>query len=139
MVEKLMKDNELVDLNDYLIPEKFRTVRDEGMLIDGGITEVKVVVNMHDKFAKQLTFDVSTMYVIYGFGVMTEKVKEINRSKYASYYGDGILRKITLNDCGERFLMVFDLGKSAPDMVLSVSAEQVKNLLNNCIHSRYEY
>lgn len=139
MVEKLMKDNELVDLYDYLIPEKFRTVRDEGMLSEGGISEVKVVINMHDKFAKQLTFEVSTMNVIYGFGIMTEKVREINRSRYASYYGDGILKKITLNDCGERFLMVFDLGKYAPDIVLSVNAEQVKNLLDNCIHSRYEY
>ena len=123
----------LVKLSDYFIPEKFRTITANAIDVRGGTTEMPVVFNINTEFSKRLTFEFSTMLVIYGFGIMNAKVKEINKHEYYSYMGDGVLKRITFNDCGERFVMVLEL-TDAPDKLLAVSANEVAQLLNECMH-----
>ena len=99
----------------------------------GGITEMQAVFNINTDFAERLTFQFSTMLVIYGFGILNDKLIEINKSKYVGYKEENVLKRITFNDCGERFVMVLELS-DAPDKLLAVTADDVEYLLNNCLH-----
>ena len=126
MTTEKVNDLELVKLSEYFTPVKFRT-------IPGGITEMQAVFNINTDFAKRLTFQFSTMLVIYGFGILNDKLIEINKSKYVGYKEENVLKRITFNDCGERFVMVLELS-DAPDKLLAVTADDVEYLLNNCLH-----
>lgn len=138
MTSQKVNDLELVKLSDYFTPEKFRTIPGSAITNRGGATEVQVVFNINAEFGKRLNFAFSTMFVIYGFSIMNDKLRKINKNKYASYMSEGVLKRITLNDCGERFVMVLELS-DAPDELLAVTADEVEYLLNNCMHPAEEY
>ena len=123
MTTEKVNDLELVKLSDYFTPGKFRTIPGTAMTDRGGITD----------FAKRLTFQFSTMLVIYGFGILNDKLIEINKSKYVGYKEENVLKRITFNDCGERIVMVLELS-DAPDKLRAVTADDVEYLLNNCLH-----
>lgn len=133
MTTEKVNDLELVKLSDYFTPGKFRTILGTAMTDRGGITEMQAVFNINTDFAKRLTFQFSTMLVIYGFGILNDKLIEINKSKYVGYKEENVLKRITFNDCGERFVMVLELS-DAPDKLLAVTADDVEYLLNNCLH-----
>lgn len=133
MTTEKVNDLELVKLSDYFTPGKFRTIPGTAMTDRGGITEMQAVFNINTDFAKRLTFQFSTMLVIYGFGILNDKLIEINKSKYVGYKEENMLKRITFNDCGERFVMVLELS-DAPDKLLAVTADDVEYLLNNCLH-----
>lgn len=134
--ESLTKTEE-VQLSEYLTPDKFRTVRDDAMLGEGGISEIKVRIEMRDAFAKTLNFDYSSLHIIYGFAIMSKKLKEVNKNYHASYFGDGVLKRIVLSDNGDKFIMVLELS-DAPDILLNVNTDDVRELLNNCMHAKPE-
>ena len=131
MTTEKVNDLELVKLSDYFTPGKFRTI--PGTAMTDRITEMQAVFNINTDFAKRLTFQFSTMLVIYGFGILNDKLIEINKSKYVGYKEENVLKRITFNDCGERFVMVLELS-DAPDKLLAVTADDVEYLLNNCLH-----
>ena len=133
MTTEKVNDLELVKLSDFFSPGKFRTIPGTAMRVRGGITEMQAVFNINTDFAKRLTFQFSTMLVIYGFGILNDKLIEINKSKYVGYKEENVLKRITFNDCGERFVMVLELS-DAPDKLLAVTADDVEYLLNNCLH-----
>ena len=133
MTTEKVNDLELVKLSDYFTPGKFRTIPGTAMTDRGGITEMQAVFNINTDFAKRLTFQFSTMLVIYGFGILNDKLIEINKSKYVGDKEENVLKRITFNDCGERFVMVLELS-DAPDKLLAVTADDVEYLLNNCLH-----
>ncbi|MDD5936210.1 MAG: hypothetical protein PUC65_11750 [Clostridiales bacterium] len=137
MTTEKVNDLELVRLSDYFVPEKFRTVPGESSALLGGVTEIQVEFNIREKFAKRLHFDFSSLLIIYGYGQMNDKLCEINEHKYVRYLGEGVLKRISLNDCGERFVMVFELS-DAPDILKAVTADEVEKLLNNCRHPNNE-
>ena len=70
MTTEKVNDLELVKLSDYFTPGKFRTIPGTAMTDRGGITEMQAVFNINTDFAKRLTFQFSTMLVIYGFGIL---------------------------------------------------------------------
>lgn len=133
MTTEKVNDLELIKLSDYFVPEKFRTVPGQLNSLVGGISEVQVIFNLHSEFTKQLTFDFSSLLIIYGYGQLSDKLKEINKHEYINFMGEGVLKRIVLNDCGERFVMVFELS-DAPDMLKAVTAKEVADLLNGCRH-----
>ena len=133
MTTEKVNDLELVKLSDYFTPGKFRTIPGTAMTDRGGFSVMQAVFNMNTEFAKRLTFEFSTMLVIYGFGILNDKLIEINKSKYVGYKEENVLKRITFNDCGERFVMVLELS-DAPDKLLAVTADDVEYLLNNCLH-----
>ena len=133
MTTEKVNDLELVKLSDYFTPGKFRTIPGTAMTDRGPNTEMQAVFNINTDFAKRLTFQFSTMLVIYGFGILNDKLIEINKSKYVGYKEENVLKRITFNDCGERFVMVLELS-DAPDKLLAVTADDVEYLLNNCLH-----
>ena len=133
MTTEKVNDLELVKLSDYFTPGKFRTIPGTAMTDRGGITEMQAVFNINTDFAKRLTFQFSTMLVIYAFGILPAKLIQINKSKYVGYKEENVLKRITFNDCGEWFVMVLELS-DAPDKLLAVTADDVEYLLNNCLH-----
>ena len=117
MTTEKVNDLELVKLSDYFWPEKFRIIPGSAITERGGISE---------------------MLVIYGFGILNDKLIEINKSKYVGYEEENVLKRVTFNDCGQRFVMVLELS-DAPDKLLAVTADEVAYLLNNCLHPRNVY
>ena len=104
MTTEKVNDLELVKLSDYFTPGKFRTIPGTAMTDRGGITEMQAVFNINT-----------------------------DKSKYVGYKEENVLKRITFNDCGERFVMVLELS-DAPDKLLAVTADDVEYLLNNCLH-----
>lgn len=133
MTTEKIKDLKLVRLSDYFIPEKFRIVPRDAIDIRGGMTEVQVIFNLHQKFTNLLTFDYSSILVIYGYAQLNEELRKINKHMYMSIEGKGVLKRITFNDCGELFIIIFELADSQ-DKLVTVKAEEVAFLLNNCMH-----
>lgn len=133
MTTEKIKDLKLVRLSDYLTPEKFRIVPRDAIDISGGITEVRVVFNLHQEFGGLLTFDYSSILVIYGYAQLNDELRKINKHKYTAVEGKGVLKRITFNDCGELFIIVFELS-DAEDKLVTVRSEEVAFLLNNCLH-----
>ena len=134
MSELLYKDIELVKLDKFFTPAKFRTVCDEGMLSEGGVTEIKVITELRDKSAKKLNFKYSNMMVIYGFAIMNDCLRQMNKDKYASYYGNGIIKRVVMSDCGEVFTVTFEYVEGKPE-IYKVDSEEVIELLNECMHA----
>ena len=52
------------------------------------------------------------------------------------YEEENVLKRVTFNDCGQRFVMVLELS-DAPDKLLAVTADEVAYLLNNCLIKLY--
>ena len=109
MTTEKVNDLELVKLSDYFRPEKFRIIPGSAITERGGISEMPAIFNFYSDFAKRLTFDFSSMLVIYGFGILNDKLIEINKSKYVGYEEENVLKRVTFNDCGQRFVMVLEL------------------------------
>ena len=80
MTTEKVNDLELVKLSDYFRPEKFRIIPGSAITERGGISEMPAIFNFYSDFAKRLTFDFSSMLVIYGFGILNDKLIEINKS-----------------------------------------------------------
>lgn len=135
MTSEKIKDLKLVKLSDYLTPEKFRIVPRDAIDVPGGISEVQVILYLHENFTKRLTFNFSSIMVIYGFARLNEELKALNKYEYTTSQGKGVLKRITLNDCGDVFIMVFELSDSQ-DKLVTVKAEDVAFLLNNCMHPK---
>lgn len=133
MTQDKLNDAVFAKLSDYIIPEQFRTVKDVESLVSGGISEVKVVIDMTETFASKLSFPRSTMNIIYGFTILSEKVREINGARYIK---DGVLRKIGINDWGDKFLVVFEVTEGL-DPVIFVTSDEVRYLLENCRRAPY--
>lgn len=138
MVEGLVKDLEKVNLFDYFHEDAFRTVRDEGMLNRGGISEVRVIVEFRGSTAKKLNFDLHNSNVVYAFAIMNDKIKEINQDAYAEYYRKkGKISRIYLTDCGKQFILTFEM-LEGENLVYSVDAKDVIYLLNECTQAPQE-
>ncbi len=125
-----IKNDDVVfgSLKDYFDPEKFRIVRDDGIFIDGGISEIKVVINLTDSFAKSLSYYKDALSVVFGYAIMSEKLREVNQARYPK---DGILKKVTMNDWGDKFAMILELDRGENPVVYIKPAE-VKTLLEEC-------
>lgn len=95
-------DAPTVKLEDYIPVKMFRTVHRTEADLPGGITEIKVIIDIERPFAKKLSFRTSSSGRIHGFVRMNDLLKSINtKSDKAS-----TVRRITLNDWGTKALMV---------------------------------
>lgn len=133
MTTESVNNMELVSLSDFFSPKKFRLIPDDALTRRGGVSEVQVVFHLRKKFTQKLNFECSSILVLYGYAVMNDRLKEINQACYTIPVKDSRLKKIELNDCGERFVMVLSLRKEK-ELLYAVDAHEVADLLNNCMH-----
>ena len=90
-------DAPTVKLDDYIPAKLFRTVHRTEAELPGGITEVKVIIDIERPLAKKLSFRTSSGR-IHGFVRMNDLLKSINTKADKG----STIRRITINDWGKQ-------------------------------------
>lgn len=120
-------DAPTVKLEDYIPVKMFRTVHRTEAELPGGITEIKVIIDIERPFAKKLSFRTSSSGRIHGFVRMNDLLKSINTKSGKST----TIRQITVNDWGTKALMVIEMEDDSEDAFF-VPVSQLIYLLENC-------
>lgn len=135
MTTEKVNDLEIVTLSDYLTPEKFRIIPAEAVFNPGGISEVPVTFNIHLDSSMKLINNFDNLQILYGFGIMNDKLKALNKNEFYSKK-TGNLLSIELNDCGELWILRFELS-TEKDKLYAVKANEVIKLINECRHPSF--
>ena len=116
-----------VKLEDYIPVKLFRTVHRTESDLPGGITEIKVIIDIERPLARKLSFRTSSSGRIHGFVRMNALLKSINTKKdHGSTF-----RRITINDWGNKALMVIEM-ENDEEIPFFVSTQDLIDLLENC-------
>ena len=116
-----------VKLEDYIPVKLFRTVHRTESDLPGGITEIKVIIDIERPLARKLSFRTSSSGRIHGFVRMNALLKSINTKKD----NGSIVRRITINDWGNKALMVIEM-ENDEEIPFFVSTQDLIDLLENC-------
>ena len=116
-----------VKLEDYIPVKLFRTVHRTESDLPGGITEIKVIIDIERPLARKLSFRTSSSGRIHGFVRMNALLMSINTKKD---HGSTV-RRITINDWGNKALMVIEM-ENDEEMPFFVSTQDLIDLLENC-------
>lgn len=120
-------DAPTVALEDYIPVRMFRTVHRTEAELPGGITEIKVVIEIEKPLAKKLSFKTSSSGRIHGFVRMNDLLKSIN-TKHDK------IRRITINDWSSKALMIIEM-ESGEEKPCFVSVKELIKLLENCLRA----
>ena len=131
MTSEKINDLEIVNLSDYFDSKLVRLIPADAVTSSGGISEIPVTFNIHAELNKKLNFETKKLQQLYGFAIITKKIKEINESPYYPDKKEGKLRFIELNDCGEVWILKFEFLDDTTKLY-AVKSEEVIKLLNNC-------
>ncbi len=116
-----------VRLEDYIPAKLFRTVHRTEAEMPGGITEVRVIIDIERPLAKKLSFRTSSSGRILGFVRMNDLLKSINTKTDKG----STIRRITVNDWGNKALMVIEM-ENDNEKAFFVPIAQLRELLENC-------
>ena len=131
MTSEKINDLELVNLSDYFDSRLVRLIPADAVATSGGISEIPLTFNIHTEVQKKLNFEIKKLQQLYGFAIITKKIKEINESPYYPDKKEGKLRFIELNDCGEVWILKFEFLDDTTKLY-AVKSDEVIKLLNNC-------
>ena len=131
MTSEKINDLELVNLSDYFDSRLVRLIPADAVATSGGISEIPLTFNIHAEVQKKLNFETKKLQQLYGFAIITKKIKEINESPYYPDKKEGKLRFIELNDCGEVWILKFEFLDDTTKLY-AVKSDEVIKLLNNC-------
>ena len=120
-------DAPTVKLEDYIPAKLFRTVHRTEAELPGGITEIKVIIDIERPLARKLSFRTSSSGRIHGFVRMNNLLKSINTRSGKST----TIRQITVNDWGTKALMVIEMEDDSEEAFF-VPVSQLIYLLENC-------
>lgn len=127
--EKFYEDAKRDMLCRYIPADKFRLVGSAYKNVPGGLTEVRVKLNIKKKFADALSFNTSKSGLLFGWVRAGEMLKKEDGSKSAE--------KIELYDWDNGFLMLIFYKEGSKQGVF-VSSEDVRLLLENCMRPNNE-
>ena len=116
-----------ISLGDYIPVKLFRTVHRTEADLPGGITEIKVIIDIEKPLAKKLSFRTSSSGRIHGFVRMNDLLRSINTKADKG----STVRQITINDWGDRALMVIEM-ESDTEQAFFVTPKELIDLLENC-------
>lgn len=116
-----------VKLEDYIPVKLFRTVHRTEADLPGGITEIKVIIDIERPLAKKLSFRTSSSGRIHGFVRMNDLLKSINTKSDKG----STVRRITVNDWGNKALLVIEM-ENDEEKPFFVPIQELINLLENC-------
>lgn len=131
MTSEKINDLEIVNLSDYFDSKLVRLIPADAVTSSGGISEIPVTFNIHAELNKKLNFETKKLQQLYGFTIITKKIKEINESPYYPNKKEGKLRFIELNDCGDVCILKLEFLDDTTKLY-AVKSEEVIKLLNNC-------
>ncbi|MGN1340573.1 MAG: hypothetical protein ACI4WS_09805 [Oscillospiraceae bacterium] len=116
-----------VKLGDYIPTDKFRTIHRTEADLPGGISEIKVVIDIERPLAKKLSFRTSSSGRIHGFVRMNDLLRSINTKQDKG----STVRRITINDWDDKALMIIEMENDS-EMPFFVPIKELINLLENC-------
>lgn len=131
MTSEKINDLEIVNLSDYFDSKLVRLIPADAVTSSGGISEIPVTFNIHAELNKKLNFETKKLQQLYGFTIITKKIKEINESPYYPNKKEGKLRFIELNDCGDVWILKLEFLDDTTKLY-AVKSDEVIKLLNNC-------
>lgn len=131
MTSEKINDLELVNLSDYFDSRLVRLIPADAVATSGGISEIPLTFNIHAEVQKKLNFETKKLQQLYGFTIITKKIKEINESPYYPNKKEGKLRFIELNDCGDVWILKLEFLDDTTKLY-AVKSDEVIQLLNNC-------
>ena len=123
-------DAPTVKLEDYIPAKMFRTVHRTEADLPGGITEIKVIIDIERPLAKKLSFRTSSSGRIHGFVRMNDLLRSINTKKDKST----TVRRITINDWGNKALLVIEM-ENDEEQPFFVPISELIYLLENCLRA----
>lgn len=116
-----------VRLEDYIPVKMFRTIHRTEADLPGGISEIKVVIDIERPLAKKLSFRTSSSGRIHGFVRMNDLLRSINTKQDRG----STVRRITINDWDDKALMIIEMDNDR-EQAFFVSTKELINLLENC-------
>ena len=131
MTSEKINDLELVNLSDYFDSRLVRLIPADAVATSGGISEIPLTFNINTEVQKKLNFETKKIQQLYGFAIITKKIKEINESPYYPNKKEGKLRFIELNDCGDVWILKLEFLDDTTKLY-AVKSDEVIKLLNNC-------
>lgn len=131
MTSEKINDLEIVNLSDYFDSRLVRLIPADAVATSGGISEIPLTFNIHTEVQKKLNFETKKLQQLYGFTIITKKIKEINESPYYPNKKEGKLRFIELNDCGDVWILKLEFLDDTTKLY-AVKSDEVIKLLNNC-------
>lgn len=123
-----------VKLEEYIPAKLFRTVHRTEAELPGGITEIRVIIDIERPLAKKLSFRTSSSGRIHGFVRMNDLLKSINTKADKG----STIRRITVNDWGTKALLVIEMEDDS-EKAFFVPISQLMNLLENCRRAPQQY
>ncbi len=112
-------------LDEYITPNKFRTIGDSMLNIPMGVTEFAVEVHMQYELKSKLSFKTPWHNVIYGCAHDKRDVmKKLNLTSE--------IKTAYLIDWVDKYLFLIELEDGQEVPVMYVQSEDVLNLLENC-------
>lgn len=119
-----------VRLEDYIPVKMFRTIHRTEADLPGGISEIKVVIDIERPLAKKLSFRTSSSGRIHGFVRMNELLRSINTKQDKG----STVRRITINDWNDKALMIIEMENDS-EIPFFVSIADLIHLLENCLRA----
>ena len=113
-------------LDEYITPDKFRTVADEMRHVPIGITEFAVEVHMKNKIKSKLSFKAPWDGIIYGCARDKRFLKQKLGLK-------SDIKTAYLIDWDDKYLFLLELENQQECPVTYVPSEDILNLLENCM------
>lgn len=120
------KNVKFCSLNEYITPDRFRTVGDDMRHIPIGITEFAVEVHMKHESKRKLSFKTPWDGIIYGCARDKRVLKQKLELK-------SDIKTAYLIDWDEQYLFLLELENQQEYPVAYVPGEDIINLLENCI------
>lgn len=122
---------ESVRLDEYITPDRCRTVLPDMLGVPGGVTEVPVEFNLSEAFLQSLPDGLSADGVtVYGFVRLNAALR--------ARFGEAVEKdrakcRITFGDWENRFLFLCETGQR--EVAAFVTPAEVRHLLENCLHA----
>ena len=116
-----------VKLEDYIPVKMFRTIHRTEADLPGGISEIKVIIDIERPLAKKLSFQTSSSGRIHGFVRMNDLLRSINTKQDKG----STVRRITINDWDDKALMIIEMENDS-EKSFFVSIADLIHLLENC-------
>ena len=119
------KNVKFSSLNEYITPEKFRTIGNDMRHIPMGITEFAVEIHMKYKLQSKLSFQTPWDGIIYGCARDKRALKEKLGLK-------SDIKTAYLIDWDDKYLFLIEMENQGECPVAYVPNEDIVTLLENC-------
>ena len=113
-------------LDEYITPDKFRTIGEDMRHISPGITEFAVEIHMKYELKSKLSFKTPWDGIIYGFARSKRALKEKLGLK-------SDIKTAYLIDWDDKYLFLIETENQGEYPVAYVPSEDIINLLENCM------